>query len=277
MQPRTKFTSFEALKHIILIIICSLIMFPIVWILMQSFKSYFDTIAVPPKIVFNPTLQNFKDVLSRRGFLSSFLDSLVIALSTSALALLLGVPCGYALVRLQFRGQNAFGFFLLVTRMVSPIIIIIPLNKIFQSLGLVDTYSGLIFAHAFINLALVVWMMKTFFADVPVSVEEAAKLDGCSPIGAFFWIALPLVTPGLVATTIFSFLFSWNELLLALTMTSFKVRTLPVFIISEFVGYLAVEWGPLSATAVLAVIPTLIFVILIQKHLIRGLTLGAIK
>lgn len=277
MQPRIQFTSFEVSKHVILIVVCCLAMFPIIWILVQSFKSYFDTIAVPPKIVFNPVLLNFKDVLAKPGFLNSLRDSLVIALGASALALLLGTPCGYALARLRFRGRNAFGFFLLVTRMISPVVIVIPLNRIFRGLGLIDTYLGLILAHTFINLALVVWMMREFFVDIPESIEEAARLDGCSPLGAFYWIALPLVAPGLAATVIFSFLFSWNELLVALTLTSFKVRTLPIYIISEFVGYLAVEWGLLSAAGMLVAVPTLIFVVLIQKHLVRGLTFGALK
>jgi multiple sugar transport system permease protein len=277
MNPRVKRTLIEALKHGGMIIICLLALFPILWILTQAFKSYFDTIAVPPKILFTPVLDNFKQVLRRYGFLSALLTSLSVATGSSLLGLLLGTPCGYALARLRYRGSETVGFFFMVTRMVSPIVIIIPLNKVFQFLGLIDTHFGLILAHTFINIGLVVWMMRGFFADIPESLEEAAKLDGCSTIKAFYLIAVPAVAPGLAATTIFCFIFSWNELLMALTLTSLRVRTTPVFVVSEFVGYLAVEWGLLSAAGVLIVLPMLIFVVAIQRNLVRGLTMGAVK
>ena len=277
MDPRTKRILIEALKHVAMIFICLVALFPILWILTQAFKPYFDTIAVPPKIFFQPVLDNFRQVLAKPGFLSSIRDSFILAMGSSLLGLLLGTPCGYALARLQYRGSGSVGFFLLITRMVSPIVIIIPLNRAFQVLGLIDTHIGLILAHTFINIGLVVWMMRGFFQDIPDSLEEAARLDGCSNIQAFYKIALPTTAPGLAATTIFCFLFSWNELMMALTLASLKVRTSPVFVISEFVGYLAVEWGLLSAAGILIVLPMLIFVVAIQKNLVRGLTMGAVK
>jgi multiple sugar transport system permease protein len=267
----------EFIKHGAMIFICLIALFPILWILTQAFKSYFDTIAVPPRIFFKPVLDNFRQVLAKPGFLSSLKDSFILAFGSSALGLVLGTPCGYALARLTYRGAGSVGFFLLITRMVSPIVIIIPLNRVFQILGLIDTHIGLILAHTFINIGLVVWMMRGFFQDIPESLEEAARIDGCSNIQAFYKVALPVTAPGLAATTIFCFLFSWNELMMALTLASFQVRTSPVYIISEFVGYLAVEWGLLSAAGVLTVLPMLIFVVAIQKNLVRGLTMGAVK
>jgi multiple sugar transport system permease protein len=260
-----------------MILICIGALSPILWIGTQAFKSYFDTIAVPPKIFFSPVLDNFRQVLVKPGFLASIRDSFIMAAGSSILGLLLGTPCGYALARLRYRGSEGIGFFLLITRMVSPIVIIIPLNRAFQFFGLIDTHFGLILAHTFINIGLVVWMMRGFFQDIPDSLEEAARLDGCSNIQAFYKIALPTTAPGLAATTIFCFLFSWNELMMALTLTSLNVRTSPVFVISEFVGYLAVEWGLLSAAGILIVLPMLIFVVAIQKNLVRGLTMGAVK
>jgi multiple sugar transport system permease protein len=277
MNPRTKQTLIEALKHAAMILICIGALSPILWIGTQAFKSYFDTIAVPPKIFFTPVLDNFRQVLAKPGFLASIRDSFIMAAGSSVLGLLLGTPCGYALARLRYRGSEGIGFFLLITRMVSPIVIIIPLNRAFQFFGLIDTHIGLILAHTFINIGLVVWMMRGFFQDIPDSLEEAARLDGCSNIQAFYKIALPTTAPGLAATTIFCFLFSWNELMMALTLTSLQVRTSPVFVISEFVGYLAVEWGLLSAAGILIVLPMLIFVVAIQKNLVRGLTMGAVK
>jgi multiple sugar transport system permease protein len=277
MNPRTKQNLIETLKHAAMILICIGALSPILWIGTQAFKSYFDTIAVPPKIFFTPVLDNFRQVLVKPGFLASIRDSFIMAAGSSILGLLLGTPCGYALARLRYRGSEGVGFFLLITRMVSPIVIIIPLNRAFQFFGLIDTHFGLILAHTFINIGLVVWMMRGFFQDIPDSLEEAARLDGCSNIQAFYKIALPTTAPGLAATTIFCFLFSWNELMMALTLTSLNVRTSPVFVISEFVGYLAVEWGLLSAAGILIVLPMLIFVVAIQKNLVRGLTMGAVK
>ena len=270
MDPRTQDRLIETAKHTAMILICLMALFPILWILTQAFKSYFDTIAVPPKIFFKPVLDNFREVLMKPGFLSSLKDSLIMALGSSVLGLILGTPCGYALARLTYRGAGSVGFFLLITRMVSPIVIIIPLNRVFQIFGLIDTHIGLILAHTFINIGLVVWMMRGFFQDIPESLEEAARIDGCSNIRAFYKIALPITAPGLAATTIFCFLFSWNELMMALTLSSIQVRTSPVFIISEFVGYLAVEWGLLSAAGILTVLPMLIFIVAIQKNLVRG-------
>jgi len=277
MDPRTRQNLIEVLKHAAMIVICTVALSPILWIGTQAFKSYFDTIAVPPKVFFTPVLDNFRQVLAKPGFLASIRDSFIMAAGSSILGLLLGTPCGYALARLRYRGSEGVGFFLLITRMVSPIVIIIPLNRAFQFFGLIDTHVGLILAHTFINIGLVVWMMRGFFQDIPDSLEEAARLDGCSNIQAFYKIALPTTAPGLAATTIFCFLFSWNELMMALTLTSLQVRTTPVFIISEFVGYLAVEWGLLSAAGILIVLPMLIFVVAIQKNLVRGLTMGAVK
>ena len=277
MDPRTRQNFIEVLKHAVMILICAVALSPILWIGTQAFKSYFDTIAVPPKVFFTPVLDNFRQVLVKPGFLASIRDSFIMAAGSSILGLLLGTPCGYALARLRYRGSEGVGFFLLITRMVSPIVIIIPLNRAFQFFGLIDTHFGLILAHTFINIGLVVWMMRGFFQDIPDSLEEAARLDGCSNIQAFYKIALPTTAPGLAATTIFCFLFSWNELMMALTLTSLKVRTSPVFVISEFVGYLAVEWGLLSAAGILIVLPMLIFVVAIQKNLVRGLTMGAVK
>jgi multiple sugar transport system permease protein len=277
MDPRAKQNLIEVLKHAAMILICAVALSPILWIGTQAFKSYFDTIAVPPKVFFTPVLDNFRKVLAKPGFLTSIRDSFIMAAGSSILGLLLGTPCGYALARLRYRGSEGVGFFLLITRMVSPIVIIIPLNRAFQFFGLIDTHVGLILAHTFINIGLVVWMMRGFFQDIPDSLEEAARLDGCSNIQAFYKVALPTTAPGLAATTIFCFLFSWNELMMALTLTSLEVRTTPVFIISEFVGYLAVEWGLLSAAGILIVLPMLIFVVAIQKNLVRGLTMGAVK
>jgi len=161
--------------------------------------------------------------------------------------------------------------------MLPAIVVIVPFIRIFSFLNLIDTYFGVILSHIILNLALVVWMSRGFFEGIPRELEEAAWIDGSSYMGTFLRIVFPLAVPGIVATAILAFLFSWNELLFALTLTSFNVKTLPVFMASEFVGYLAVNWGGLSAAGVLAIIPTIVFIIIVQRHIVKGLTFGAIK
>lgn len=264
-------------KHIILTIAAIVVLFPLLWIILQSFKSSFDAIAIPPKFIFKPTLQNYIATLHRHGFLSAFRDSLIVGLGSVVITLLVGTPFGYALSRFRFRGREDIGFFVLSTKMMPPIVVIVPFVRIFHYLGISDTYIGLILAGILVNLALVVWMMRGFFMGIPQELEEAAMVDGCSQVGALRSIVVPLVAPGLVATAMLSFLFAWNEFIFALSLTSFNVRTLPVYMATEFVGYLAVDWGGLSAAGVLAILPGLVFIIAIQKHLVRGLTFGAIK
>jgi len=276
MKRKKKFI-IKIFKHTILVSIALIMLFPMIWIILQSFKSYFDVIAVPPKLIFSPVLENYINVFRKIDFFYSFRDSLIVALCSVGLTLLIGVPCGYALAKFNFKGKNNIGFFILSTKMMPPIVIIVPFVKIFHMLGMIDTYIGLILAHVLVNIALVVWMMRGFFVDIPREIEEAAMIDGCSEIKSFLIIDLPLSAPGLVATALLSFLFSWNEFFFALTLTNFKVRTLPLYMATEFVGHLAIKWGTLSAAGVLAIIPTLIFIIIIQRHLIRGLTFGALK
>lgn len=272
-----KFIPVNAWKYILLCIIALIFLFPLFWIVLQSLKSYFDTIAVPPKFFFTPTLKNYAEVFRRTGFIKSFLDSLIVAFGSVGLCIIVGTPFGYVLARYDFRGRSDIGFFILSTRMLPAIVIIVPFIRLFHALKLVDTYLGVILGHIVLNLALVVWMTRGFFDGIPKEVEEAAHIDGCSYIGTFIRIVFPLAIPGIMATAILAFLFSWNELLFALTLTSFKVKTIPVFMASEFVGYLAVNWGGLSAAGVIAIIPTTVFIIIVQKHIVKGLTFGAIK
>jgi multiple sugar transport system permease protein len=161
--------------------------------------------------------------------------------------------------------------------MLPAIVVIVPFILIFNFLHINDTYIGLILSHLLMNIALVVWMTRGYFDGVPVEIEDAAAIDGLSQLGVFVRIVFPISAPGIAATAILAFLFSWNELLFALTLTSFNIRTLPVFMSSTFVGYLAVNWGALSAAGVIAIIPTTIFIMIVQKNLVRGLSFGAIK
>ena len=264
-------------KYIVLCVFAAAVLAPFLWIVLQSLKNHFDTIAVPPKLIFKPTLENYLKIFAMTGFLKAFLDSLIISSGSILLCLLVGAPFGYVLSRFRFRGRDDIGFFILSTRMLPAIVVIVPFIKIFHFLHINDTYFGLMLGHLILNIALVVWMTRGFFEGIPKEVEEAAAIDGSSEMATFVRIVLPIAAPGIVATAVLAFLFSWNELLFGLTLTSFNIRTLPVFMASNFVGYLAVNWGGLSAAGVLAIIPSIVFIIIVQKNLVRGLSFGAIK
>lgn len=265
------------LKYFILILFLMVTLFPIFWMVTQSLKTISDATAIPPKLIFHPTLSNYKEVLMSSGFISSFKDSLLVGFGGVALALLIGTPFGYCLARFKYPGKEDVAFFVLSTRMMPPIVVIIPLLRVFSKLTMIDTHIGLIIANIMVNLALVVWLTRVFFASVPRELEEAATLDGCSYLGSFMRVTLPLAAPGLVVTAILSFLFCWNEFFFALTLTSFNVRTLPVYLATTFVGYYAVDWSLLSAAGILSILPPIVLLLIIQKHLVKGLTFGALR
>ena len=254
-----------------------IVLFPVLWIGLQSLKSYFDVIAVPPRFLFTPTLANYRSVLADTGFLRAAFDSLVVSLGAVSLSLAIGVPFAYAISRFEFRAREDLAFFILSTRMLPAIVVIVPFVQIFSRIGLIDTYAGLILAHVLVCVALVVWVMRGFFNAIPIELDEAAIVDGASPLRTFFSIILPLARPGLVSVASLSFLLSWNEFLFALSLTSFDVRTLPVFMATEFIGFLAVDWARLSAAGILATLPIVVMVAVLQRHLVSGLSLGAVK
>ncbi len=264
-------------KYFILCVIALFFLFPMFWIFIQSLKTSIDTIAVPPKIVFLPTLENYSSVLTNINLLHSLKDSLVVALFSVSLALIIGVPFAYALARFKFRGANQIGFFVLSTMILPPIVIIIPFSKIFNYLHLLDTYPGLILAHILVNIALVVWVMRSFFLRIPIEVEEAAMIDGCTKMQVIRKIAFPLSSSGITAVAILSFIFSWNELIFALSLTASEVRTLPVFIATGYVGFLATNWGGLSAAGIVTIIPTIILALSSKKYLVTGFSLGTVS
>jgi multiple sugar transport system permease protein len=216
-------------------------------------------------------------VVSNPSFFRSLKNSLIIAAVSSILTVIIGTPFAYALARFRFKGSKQLGFFILSTMILPPIVILIPLSRIYNALHVLDTMVGLIFVHVLINLALVVWVMRSFFVGIPISIEEAARIDGCTYLQAFRKVVLPLASPGLVAVSILSFIFSWNDLIYALVLTSSAMCTIPIFVSTEFIGFLSVSWGELSAASVLTVLPVIILLVLVRKHLTRGLSFGAVK
>lgn len=249
---------------------------PFYWLLMLSLKTRLQAFAYPPVFLFVPTLEHYRDLLSNTDFPLFFGNSVIVALGTVALSLLLGVPAAYAFSRWQFRGRGLILAWILILRIVPGMTYIIPVFIAYRGLGLLDTRLGLIFLYTVFNLALTVWSMEVFFGEVPRALEEAAYVDGASVFHAFIRVVLPLSAPGLAATAILCFLFSWNEFLFALVLSRHNARTAPLAIVN-FLAYEGAEWGRIGAGAVLVLVPVLLFSLAVRRYLIRGLLAGTVK
>ena len=254
--------------------------FPIYWIGLNSFKTDLDIFAVPPVWVdFKPTLLHYIATFIERPFLKFMLNSAIIALATTIVSLFFGTIAGYALARFSYPGRTKYhlSFWILSTRMMPPIVTIIPLFIFFTTLELLNTKTAVVIAYTGFNLPFVIWMMKGYFQELPKDLEESAMVDGDTRMGAFFRILLPLAKPGLAATAIFSLILAWNEMLLALILTETeKSVTLPIGIAGRVTQF-QTFWGEISAAGFLASIPIVIFAFVVQRHLVRGLSFGAVK
>jgi multiple sugar transport system permease protein len=247
--------------------------FPIYWMFTMSLKNGPDALAMPPKWLFTPTFGNFQAVLADADFERFFLNSLLTCAGATAVALMVGTPAAYVLARFSFKGRKSFDFWILSTRMGPAVATLIPFFLLFRAVRLLDSIIGLITVYLSLNLPLVIWMMKSFFLDVPKELEEAAMVDGCGYWGAFLRTVLPVTLTGMAATAILSFLFSWNEFMFALVLTGPKAKTAPVALYN-FVSYQEINWTQLSAAGGILLIPVLIFVIIVQRDLVRGMTMG---
>jgi multiple sugar transport system permease protein len=250
--------------------------YPLYFAVTTALKTNIDALSYPPKFLFIPTGTSFRNAFKNYDLLPALWNSIIISFSNMVLTLLAGTPAAYSLSRTNFRGKKLLTFWILTSRMIPPIVMVIPFFIISRSTGLYDTRLFLIFIYLTINLAFVVWMMKSFFDDIPTSLDEAALIDGCSQFQAFRKIILPLTLPGLVSTAIFCLMFTWNEFMFALALTEYNASTLPVAF-SKFIGYAGTSWAELSASAVVTMLPILIAATLVQKHIVKGLTGGAIK
>lgn len=251
--------------------------FPFVYLLMTSFKTPLDTIAVPPTILPDPwTLENYVAALSRDGVIASLVNSVVTAVVSTGLSLVLAVPAAYAITRFRTPSGRVFVIAALVTRMVPLIAVGAPLIEVMRALGLTDTSFGLAIAHTTVSLPLSIWLMTSFFEAVPDELDEAAKIDGAGRLRALWSVVLPVVRGGLSVTAIFAFLASWNEFLFALLLTSVRAQTTPV-VIANFQSQFGLDWGGMTALAALYSIPVILLTLFLQRHIVAGLTLGAVK
>lgn len=264
------------LLYVILIVFLAFFLFPIYWIVATSLKTRIQAISLPPAWIFKPIFSNYLKVFSEKAFIRSFLNSLSVSVLAVFLSACIGVPAAYALARYKFKGKSNLLFWILSTRMAPPIAVIIPFFLLFKDLRMLDSRLSLVIVYLTFNLSFIIWLMQGFFEEIPHELEEAALVDGTDDIGAFIKIVIPLAVPGIVASIILSFLFSWNEFFFALILTRKIAQTLPVMV-SSYIGFMGIEWEKMSAAAISATLPVLVIAIVVQKHLVRGLTLGAVK
>lgn len=246
--------------------------FPLLWMLLTAFKSRLDVIAPIPVLAFMPTLENWRHVLAETPFPRHLLNSLIVAVASTGLALVLGAPCAHGFARHgSFRAAPHLFFWVLSLRMLPPVALAVPFNVAFVRLGLHDSLTALILLHTVANTALAIWLLKGFFAEVPRELEESAALEGLRPWSVFRRVSLPLALPGLAATAVLCLITSLNEYLFALVLTAEHAVTAPVSL-SNFQKYFGLAWGPFAAAATLFVIPLLVFTWKVQPHLVRGLS-----
>lgn len=275
-RHRIYMTIGRVLIYIVVILVVFLSIAPILYLLITSFKPSELTFALPPVWIFKPTLKNYQDVIMGGDFIKYFMNSLVVALFTTFIALVLGSFAAYGFARFKFRGGFWMRMSVLIPQMLPPITVIVPLYVLFNGLKLIDTRAALIISYLTFTIPLAIWMMIGFFEDVPQDLEESAMIDGCTRFEAMLRVSVPLITPGLAATAILGFLYCWNEFLYAVILTGRNARTLPVTITS-FMTNKAILWGRIAASGSLVLIPVLIFALIAQRYLIRGLSRGAVK
>lgn len=263
------------IRYLIALLALLFFLFPIFWIFMTAFKEG-DWIYKSPPVWFapNPTLRHFA-LFAESGGWDALKNSLIIAGSATLLALLIGSLAAYGLARHKVGGDN-LPFFVLSQRFMPAVAVVFPFLIFFKTLKWMDTYQALILVYLTFNLPYAVWMMRGFFLEIPLEIEESALVDGCGPFGAFWRIALPLAAPGLVATGVFCFIFAWAEFFFAVCLTRNNAVPLSVFLVNYF-GKHQVLWGQIASTSVIAMLPLFLTSFLMQRYLVRGLTLGAVK
>jgi multiple sugar transport system permease protein len=276
---RRRRTLGSGLEVVLLALFAVVMLFPVLWMLETALKDARDIYAVPAKVFnFGPTLEHFKDVFnSDSPVFSGFQNSVIVAAASTIIATVLGVPAAWAYSRFRIPGKKDQLFFILSTRFMPPVVVVIPIFLMFRDLALLDTLQGLILVYAAFNLPFTIWMMKGFIDEVPAEYEEAAMLDGYSRFEAFWRVTMPLLVPGIAATAVFALIFSWNEFVYAIFLiTDPDTRTAPPAI-AGLIGGTTIDWGLVAASAMVFAIPVLLFAFLVRKHLVAGVTLGAVR
>lgn len=243
---------------------------------MSGFRNPVDTYRWPPKFIFVPNLESFSNLFKRVGFQFYLKNSLIAGCLSTLSAVLIAAPAAYALCHLRLKGKYAFLFALLAGRMLPPVALIVPIYLMAAGLGQLDRHQVLVVVYTVFNLPFAIWLLRSFFSEVPQEVREAAMLDGCSEFGIFRRVILPISASGIAATAVFTFIACWNEFLLALALTTHKAMTAPV-ITASFRTQMGILWGEVGAAALLISAPPILFAMIMQRYFVRGMTMGALK
>ncbi len=271
--------TWKVLRIVLLLVLAVIVIFPVVWVISTSIKTDVDIFAIPPMLIPHHPTDGRYTQLWTYGLLAYLTNSVIVAISTAVVTIVIGTLAAFSLARFRLPGKwtARVSFWILSTRMFPPIVTVIPLFQLMRFLGLVNTRLGLVIAYAAFNIPFVVWMMRGFFVEIPKDLEEVAMVEGCSRMRAFWSISLPLVVPGLAATAIFTIILSWQEFLFALILTQTSASaTLPILVSSQVTQY-QILWGQMSAAGTITMVPVLIFAFSVQRYLVRGMSFGAIK
>lgn len=273
MKNKNKGAS-TVIQTILLVIYAVFALFPLIWAVIIAFKS--DAQMFTTVFVFTPTLDNFKEVLLNSDYLRYFKDSLIVAAGAVIVSVVVGVPGAYALARYDFPKKEAIAFQILSFKFAPEVLVVLPLFIIFQKLHLYDTYIGLIWVYQLISLPLLIWVVRGYFEDISVEIEYAAQVDGYPWYTIFWKNLLPLIKPGLVSAALLAFIFAWNDFTFPLLLAGTKIMPITVAV-TKYLGTDTTHYGQLAVAAVISALPSVIFSICIQKHLVRGLSFGAVK
>lgn len=276
----------RVLRGLALTLVVVFFMFPIVWIGLMSLQTNETILRIPPSVVFEPSLQNYRALLTGRletvagtldiAFMRNLWNSVILSVSSVAVALLLGVPAAYAFARHKFRGSEEIAFTLLSFRFAPPLLVLLPLTIYFQQIGLSNTYFGLVWVYQLICLPLILWIVRGYFEDIPADIEYAYRIGGHSWFATFRKIALPLAGPGIAAAGLLAFIFAWNNFVFALVLASADKQPVTVGALA-FVTASGIQYGQIAAAIVLSIAPTLALALYAQRYLVEGLSLGAVK
>ena len=258
----------------LLLIYAVFALFPLVWMVLLSIKS--DTQMYTTTFDFTPTLSNYTEVLLKTDYFKYLLDSLIVAGGAVIISVIAGVPAAYALARYDFKKKEDIAFQILSFKFAPEILVVLPLFMIYQKLHLYDTYFGLIWVYQLISMPLLIWVVRGYFEDISVEIEHAAQVDGYSWYQIFFKMLLPLIKPGLVSAALLAFIFAWNTFTVPLLLAGSKIQPITVAI-TKFLGTDTAHYGQLAVAATVSALPAIIFALCIQKHLVRGLSFGAVK
>jgi multiple sugar transport system permease protein len=263
-----------AASGLVLMVVAVFVGFPILYMVLLSFKSRaqaFNTV-----FVFSPTLANFQYVLENSTFVHSIFNTLIISVLAVLVGLVVSVPCAYGLARLRFRGQESLAFTILSFRFAPALLIALPVYLIYQRLGLLDSYTGMVWIYQLITVPFIVWIMRSYFEDIPVDIEHAGYMDGYGRLRVFWKIMVPLVRPGLIASALLVFVFCWNAYTVPLVLAGSSTPMVTVESLN-FLGGISVHYGAVAAAGLIAAVPEVVLALILQRYLVRGLSLGAVK